>query len=260
MTTVQDGSRNPKRNRAGFVCPRCGLYAQQDWMPLFVRVYADGDEWYVGAIDNPQMKSKASGPINLFDGEEVESVLGEAFEESDLAMAVCGHCFDHSVWRGQALIFPAVGLATRPHPDMPEAATVLFDEARSVVGASRRAGAAMARATLEVLLKTLQPELPKASLADRIKMVMPLVSSPLADMLTVIRHVGNKSLHAEETPDDAMVLVLDPDQTEIVELIFETINDLVDELITKPKRARAMHDLVPDRIRAAVKRESPTSE
>ena len=44
-------------------------------------------------------------------------------------------------------------------------------------------------------------------------------------MLTVVRHAGNKSLHVDDELDEVMLLILDPDEAEIVELIFESVND-----------------------------------
>ncbi|WP_166871520.1 DUF4145 domain-containing protein [Salinibacterium sp. ZJ450] len=135
---------------------------------------------------------------------------------------------------------------------MPAAARELYTEAADVLAISKRAATARASATLERLLRELDPDAGKVSLADRIDPVLGRVSTPLDEMLAVIRHVGNKSLHVEDEPDDVTMLVLDPNEEEIVELIFESINDLVDELITRPARSRAICERVPERVRAMV--------
>jgi len=67
-------------------------------------------------------------------------------------------------------------------------------------------------------------------------------------MLTVIRHVGNQALHGSGTSDQSVVLILDETQTELVELIFESINELVDELVTKPKASKRFLELVPQSV------------
>ena len=67
-------------------------------------------------------------------------------------------------------------------------------------------------------------------------------------MLTVIRHVGNKALHGSDTPDDSVVLILDDTQTELVDLIFESINQLVDELVTKPNSSKRFLAMLPPSV------------
>lgn len=166
--------------------------------------------------------------------------------------ARCFSCKRSTVWRGKRLIFPSASTAPQAHVDMPAEARELYDEAREVLGVSPRAGAALARATLERLLRSLDPVAGKADLATRIQRVVPKVSSTLAQMLTVIRHVGNRSLPVEDEPDEVTVLVLSDDQTEVSSLLFEAINSLVDELITKQKVAKSIYSKLPTGVRAKV--------
>lgn len=170
------------------------------------------------------------------------------------AVACCGRCGEYSIWRDDRLIFPAGSTVPSAHEEMPSSARELYDEGREVVGTSRRAGAALARASLERLLKTLDPDAGKASLAGRIDRISERVSPSLEDMLSVIRHAGNKSLHVEDDPDELTTLVLDAGQEEIVEYIFTAINNLVDELITRPRKAREMYEMIPPESRANIER------
>ena len=161
----------------------------------------------------------------------------------------CGHV---SVWRDELLIFPRASSLPMAPADMPPNVAELYNEAREVMPVSRRAGAALARATLELLVKDLYPG-QDGSLAARLDLIIPTVPTPLGSMLTLIRHVGNKTLHVEEAPDDATVLVLDPADEDLVNLMFESINELVDEAITKPARAKKYLDLVPENVKKNVK-------
>ncbi|WP_185203039.1 DUF4145 domain-containing protein [Glaciihabitans sp. INWT7] len=142
---------------------------------------------------------------------------------------------------------------------MPDQARELYEEARQVAGVSRRAGAALARATLERFLRDFDTAAPAgATLADRIDRVVPQVSAGLGELLTLIRHVGNKSLHVEDAPDEAVVLVLDEENTEMIDALFVAINDLVEELITKPARTSRLAALIPQSVRdAAARRAKP---
>jgi hypothetical protein len=128
----------------------------------------------------------------------------------------------------------------QPHEDMPESVRELYNEARAVVGISRRAGAALARGSLERLLKTLDPDAGRVNLDERIARMGERVSAPLWQLLTALRHIGNKSLHVDDEPDEAVTVFLGDEDAGISELLFAAVNDLVDELITRPKRAAAI--------------------
>jgi hypothetical protein len=66
-------------------------------------------------------------------------------------------------------------------------------------------------------------------------------------MLDVVRVVGNGALHVDEQPGDLVVIAMD-DTTgpALVELLLQVANDLVDELITRPKTTHDYWDKLPD--------------
>jgi hypothetical protein len=133
---------------------------------------------------------------------------------------------------------------------MPGDAKELYDEAREVLGISRRAGTALARASLERLLKTLDPQPGNPDLATRIVKIAPRLPESLGQILTIIRVAGNQSLHVPDQPGELLVLILDPDETEVVDLMFEAINELVEQLITRPAKVVTHFEKVPDAVRA----------
>jgi len=251
MAESDSKNRTPRRDSDAFECPRCGAYAHQEWHELKRELANEqGDRWIDDAVDT---KLGGGGRIlsrNVFEDNAASS---ELVDTGVWAMSECKRCGNYSTWRTDRIMYPS-GSSVVPssHEDMPDNAAVLYGEARAVIGISRRAGAALARSTLERLLKTLDPMDGKPALAARIDHVLTQVSSSLGEMLTVIRHTGNKSLHVEDELDDVMVLIMDPEQEEIVELIFAAINDLVDELITRPARTRAVFDRLPSRISSQV--------
>jgi hypothetical protein len=229
-------ARMPGLNRAAFYCPRCSAYADQSWTHPKVSV---SGSWEQIADSLPEFRQVGSTSVRMPMGV--------------WAMSTCRSCRESSLWRETRLIFPAgSALAPPPHSDMPPEAKELYREAADVVGVSRRAGAALARAALERLLKSVDPVEERVDLEKRIERVLPDVSVGLADMLTVIRHVGNKSLHGEDEPDDVMVLVLDPDEEEIVDMIFTAVNNTVEELITRPKKTAGFFAKVPEGVRKRV--------
>jgi hypothetical protein len=137
---------------------------------------------------------------------------------------------------------------------MPEGVRALYSEATEVFAVSRRAGAALARATLEALLREVDPDAGKANLDERMARMEGRLSTTLWDTLDLVRHVGNKALHVSGVPDEAVVLVLDEEDTEVGPALFEIINDVVDETIVKEQKRARLADLIPQSVRDGVDR------
>lgn len=150
------------------------------------------------------------------------------------------------------MLYPLARVGGASHPDMPAAVRELYTEAATVAAVSRRAGAALARATVERLIKVLDPGAPAgATLDKRIDRIRSRVSTPLGELLEVVRYLGNKMLHVEDQPGDLVVLALDDQEgPALVELLLAAANDLVAELITKPNTVAGLRDRLPEQVRA----------
>lgn len=238
-------SRSPKLNSDRFICPRCNSFAAQKWHEL---QYRGPGGSFINAADTE------------WSAKETENI-SDTGVDSSWRMSECTSCRHRSVWRAEQLIYPATSPAPVPSEDMPATVRELYDEASAVSAVSARAGAALARATLERLLKALDPEAPKGSRLDGyIARVIPNVNVATGKLLTLVRHVGNKSLHVEDAPDDAIVLLLSDEDAVLLGVLFETINDVVDELITRPKQAALLYDAVPATVRAAAEAKAAKGE
>ncbi|HEY0448748.1 DUF4145 domain-containing protein, partial [Actinophytocola sp.] len=160
-----DDPHRPEVERQAFDCPRCGAYAHMDWNMIGV---------------------PARGGISSFDN-------------ASWNIATCARCRRPSVWRGEQMIYPLTRRGSRPHVDMPDEVRALYEEAAAVAVVSRRAGAALARATVERLIKHLDPDAPKKLALDkRIERIKALgVSTPVGQMLDVVRVTGNGALHVD---------------------------------------------------------------
>jgi hypothetical protein len=210
----------PSQGKDAFDCPICGAFANQVW-----------------------------GEVTTFMQNSPRKVFSNG---SKWTIALCQRCDGYSLWLGERQIYPGSMIGTEPSMDMPGEVQSLYNEARAVAVVSRRAGAAMARATLELLAKHVDPDAPKgASLVQRLDRIIPTVDSSLGQMLTFVRHVGN-AIHVKDQPDDAVVLVLDEDQTAGMELIFAAVGDLVEEKITRPRVAAEMYSKIPESVRKRV--------
>lgn len=138
----------------------------------------------------------------------------------------------------------------------------LYDEAGQVLPLSRRAGAALIRAALEKQVRLLDPDAPKGSrLDDHIARLADRVSTPLGELLDVIRHVGNAALHGNDD-DDLVVMYLSENEgaDEIAELLFDAINDLVDELVARPKKTAALWDKLPAGVKQTIERKKQQTQ
>lgn len=154
------------------------------------------------------------------------------------------------------MVYPVQArLGSAAHDDMPPHVRKLYEEAAAVAVVSPRAGAAFARVTVERLIKHLDPGAPRgAKLEDRIVQIKRRdISTSLGRMLDVVRVTGNDAVHVKDQPNDLMVLVLDDEQgPEFVPLLLQVANDLVDELITKPRVAEELWGKIPERIQARI--------
>lgn len=230
-TVLAMPSHPPKHREASFDCPRCGVFTSQEWADL---------------------RTPAQQPFADSDARVRRGSNGSTFlVPMHWTASKCFVCEDWSVWRDRSLIYPPEMAMDQPHEDMPESVRELYNEARAVVGISRRAGAALARGSLERLLKTLDPDAGRVSLDERIARMAERVSASLWQLLTALRHIGNKSLHVDDEPDEAVTVFLGDEDAGISELLFAAVNDLVDELITRPKRAAAIYSKLPNGIRQA---------
>jgi hypothetical protein len=168
----------------------------------------------------------------------------------------CAGCHQYSLWIGTRLVYPASTAAVDPpNPDLPDSSRELYREAAAVLPHSRRAAAALCRASLEAFVKEQTSDMaPSARLDDRLNELSKQVPSWLADLLDSIRHVGNVSLHGARDDDQSVVMYLDEADSEVPTLFFGAINFLADELVTKRRRAKELKEALPEGVRETIER------
>ncbi|MFD6053345.1 DUF4145 domain-containing protein [Agromyces sp. NPDC060279] len=224
-----------------FVCPRCRAFSFHARGPLNLRAIVSGrGQVFVPFVDLP-------GYFRV-DGTDIYSTK----QAGQWSATVCTACDAPSVWRGETLVHPADSTAPAPHPDMPEPVRELYGEASLVLPYSRRAAAALARASLEALLRELEESGSRKNLQTRIGELQDKINPALWKVLTALRVVGNDALHGDQ--DDLVVLYLSGEPAEVVEPFFGAINQLVEELITQPRKAEELYALIPDAKREAAER------
>ena len=233
----------PTAGAAIMVCPRCGAKAQHNW--LLIQSNDPADWGSIGFFD----EAVSDMPFELIDGQKVPA-------PSEWRAGYCIACEQKTLWRNDQLIYPQRPSVPPPHKMMDSAAKALYEEARLVLPISRKAGAALIRAALEKQVRILAPDAPAgARLDDHIARLSSRVSGPLGELLDVVRHVGNQSLHGDES--DTLVYVYlnrEEGSEDIADLLFGAVNDLVDELVARPAATSALWDKLPPNVKRTVER------
>ena len=137
------------------------------------------------------------------------------------------------------MILPECGRGPGPHADMPGQVKKVYEEARKVASKSAGATAALLRKAAEMLCREVLweehgggskwPSLDKgiAKLKDA-----GVLSPKCVEGLTIVRLVGNDAVHEG-------VIDMEEDEQSL-ELLFDLINDIVQETISRPRERKAM--------------------
>ena len=200
----------PKYGERAFHCQYCGTYCYQGWT-------------YEGKSISITSAGRGVSTIDAL---------------KPLAISQCYRCREVSLWLDKKLIYPDRTSVERANPDLPDDVKELYDEAASILQKSPRAAAALLRVALEKLCKEQGEE--RLSLSQNIDLLKEKgeILEEIYESMTVVRVVGNQAVHpgkiefeSNETP-------------EIVISLFEVINFIAENMITKKKRAKAIYEKV----------------
>lgn len=202
--------KSPFFKGTAFNCPHCGAYAHMFW----------GRLWY----------------------ERRSWSITEAY------IVICGHCGGHAYWLGRQLIpakgdyetgvmiHPSLYSTPLPHPEMPADIRADYEEAREVAGQSPRAAAALLRLCVQKLCKHLG-QLGKNINEDIGALVKAGLPIEIQQALDIVRVVGNNAVHPGEiSPDDV---------AEVSGTLFELVNYIVEDRISRPAKLAAMFSGLP---------------
>ncbi|WP_262000938.1 DUF4145 domain-containing protein [Microbacterium sp. Mcb102] len=236
--------------------PHCGKQAHQLIVTprLLVESGSDSEAW--AFVDEPDWFVPSGASVVAADWRtesEGDQMWDPYIPGVQWQATLCAACKRMSLWREAQMIFPrTTRAAVAAHPDMPETAAVLFNEAAAVLDGSRRAAAALGRAALEALLKAVDESGAKRDLNKRIGELSGRINPALWKVLTALRVVGNDALHSED--GDLVALYLHQEQGELAETFLQAINELVEELVTRPKRSEEIYAMLPASKRDAAER------
>jgi hypothetical protein len=215
----------PTFHAKAFTCMFCSVLTSMTWVPLWTR------------------------PHN-------------GFRLSVFQLCFCDHCGQNSLWLNTTetdledeppmtgrLVLPSTAAAPVAHVDLPPDCKVDFEEAREISGRSPRGAAALLRLCLQKLCIALGGRGRKVD--DDIGMLVQKGLNPkIQQAFDVVRVTGNHAVHPgeislEENPDHVTVM-------------FEMINLIVEELISRPKQVDERFNSLPaGALEAIARRDAP---
>lgn len=177
------------------------------------------------------------------------------FSPSNIVRCRCIKCAGISIWvynqdqGAGSLVFPSVIAAPVASEDMPADCLSDFEEARKICSASPRGAASLLRLCLQKLLKHLGGS--GEHIDSDIKLLVSKGLDPhIQQALDVIRVTGNNAVHPLE-------MNLEDDHDSVV-VLFEMINFIVEERISRPQKTRQRFANLPEKARLAIeKRDRP---
>lgn len=160
----------------------------------------------------------------------------------------CQHCGDICYWFDGRMIVPSEAPVPPPHVDMPENCIPEYNEARDIVARSPRAAAALLRLCVQRLMVELGEKGKKINddIGSLVKKGLPV---EVQQALDYCRVVGNNGVHPGE--------IELTDNPQIAHSLFEMLNFIVEDRITRPKKVAELYSILPEgALKAVEKRDS----
>ncbi|WP_374372826.1 DUF4145 domain-containing protein [Dongia sp.] len=237
----------PAIQATAFSCAHCGTLTSQTWFELHGATTANGtaprliDEDFVKQLkqsNNGNVPSivelLATGRPTLFG--EIDLVRCRSM--GNLFVSRCMECKELSLWIFDRLIWPTQTAAPKANPDLPAHIIGDYEEAAAILDLSPRGAAALLRLCVQKLCADLGGK--GKNLNDDIaKLVANGLDSQIQQALDILRVTGNNAVHPGQ-------MDLKDDRASASKL-FVLLNLIVDELISKPTRIKAMYAGLPAR-------------
>lgn len=163
--------------------------------------------------------------------------------DEDFDYCTCVHCKKRSYWYQKKMIVPSDIPVPYPHTDMPDVCIADFQEAREIAAKSPRSSAALLRLVVQKLMIVLGGKGRNINddIASLAKKGLP---QQVTKALDICRVVGNNAVHPGELSID--------DSPEISYKLFELINFIIEDQITRPKSIDELFSRLPESSRKAI--------
>ena len=176
-------------------------------------------------------------------------LLYSSLARSNFKYAHCEHCNHQSFWYGDRMIVPSEAPVPPHHSDLPETCISEYEEARDIVARSPRAAAALLRLCVQKLMPELgeQGKNINDDIGSLVKKGLPI---EVQQALDYCRVVGNNGVHPGE--------IELTDNPEIAYSLFEMLNFIVEDRISRPKKVEGLYKILPEGALTAVKKRDAT--
>ena len=166
-----------------------------------------------------------------------------AWVETKFMASFCYHCKESTFWYDGKMVIPSDSPAPPHHPDLPEDCKTEYNEARDIFARSPRAAAALLRLCIQKLMPHLDQSGENIN-DDIAALVADGLPALVQKALDICRVVGNNAVHPGEIDLN--------DTPDITERMFEMINFIVEDRITRPKEIEDLYLKIPESSRDAI--------
>lgn len=224
-------SDEPASLSGGFRCPHCSALAQMTWFsadPLSASSSEFGGRvWRVNCA-----RCQACHQVSIWLGRQ--------------KIYQGGYLFDRA--GDPRMVYPIrLAVEVEPNPDLPNEIAQDFREAATIAGASPRGAAALLRLCLQKLCEHLLGGRSTHRIFNDIGLLVKDGLDPSVQMaLDYVRIAGNDSVHAGT--------ISVQDDPAIVATLFNLINLVANDRITRPKQIAAMYESIPESKRRSIEK------
>lgn len=237
----------PKYRGDKFQCPHCHVTAQQTWFDedsaaeaankIINHIFFE----YRTRIQTYQQEAISEFIDQLRDANQKHM---SQFVPQGFSVATCLSCNEISLWVNQEMVYPKATLVSPPNDDLDAEIKNLYNEASAIVGDSAKGATALLRLALQLLLRQVGKS--GKNINDDIKeLVAEGLSPKIQQALDLVRVVGNHAVHPGQIDLN--------DGQDIAMKLFQIMNFIADEMITKPKALEALYaDVIPDETKVHI--------
>ena len=200
------------------ICPHCGAKTQQNYLNKLIGSY----QYTITSKSYPRHTSHHET---------------DRFVIQDITMLRCCACEKYIIFKDETQIYPIEANIESPNDDMPEDIKKDYNEAKNIFNLSIRGSCALLRLALDKLLIHLK--INDKTLYNKINTYCERFEpdETIKQALHTIRIVGNESVH----PGTFNI----EDNEDIALLLFEILNDITYDTITKKKKRTEMFKRLP---------------
>lgn len=255
----------PSVERTSFACPHCGAHATQHWFNTFA-IQITGEkttptiptlevldqiEKEIEQTKEAKHREVLRGIHKYFSGlltgepffEKLDKTPYSAVQVANVFLSHCYTCKKHAIWIHDRMIYPPIMGGSPPNTDLSDDVFRDYEEARRIMDQSPRGAAALLRLAVEKICIELGA---KGDTIDQ--RIAWLVSNGMPDevqqALDAVRVIGNEAIH----PGQVDIR----DDRDTVTKLFELVNFIAFDRISRPKQIAGVYNMIPESKRKTI--------